>query len=311
MIELKRGLTEREVVTQALDYGSWVQTLTRDDLTSMYAARHQGAELEHDFKAFFGIDLPDELVGDHRLLIVAAGIDDETERIVNYLAGFNVPINAVFFRYFEHEGAGLLARTWLRRPDDVEAVSSTTNASKRNLGPWNGTDYYVSFASNQERDWEDARRLGFVSAGGGRWYTNTLHNLQPGNRVFVRIPGEGYVGVGVVRETVKLAEEVTVKGRDGQRVALLQADLNADNMGHDASDHEHAEHVVLVDWLTTVARPEAYHEAGLFGNQNSACKLRDQNTIAKVASRFGIPEVTAAGADEQQLPAEGAETAEH
>ena len=44
VIELKRGRTEREVVIQALDYGSYVQTLTRDKLLAMYASKNPGRE---------------------------------------------------------------------------------------------------------------------------------------------------------------------------------------------------------------------------------------------------------------------------
>jgi hypothetical protein len=291
VIELKRGRTEREVVTQAVDYGSWVQTLTRDDLLAMYAQKNPGADLDVDFTAYFGTDLPEELTGEHRLLIVAAGLDEETERMVNYLTGFGVPINAVFFRYFEHGGERFLARTWLRDPAEVEAVSSRTGGSGRNLGPWNGTDYYVSFESNADRDWEDARRIGFVSAGGGRWYTRTMHNLQPGHRVFVRVPGVGYVGVGEVIETAKLAKDVKVPGPSGTLIPLLDAGLEATTMDHDRDDPDHGEQVVRVEWISTVPIAEAYHETGLFGNQNSACKLSDQATISKVAQRFSVPSV--------------------
>jgi hypothetical protein len=289
VIELKRGRTEREVVTQALDYGSYVQTLTRDSLLEMYAVKHPGRDLDVDFTAYFGTELRDDLAGEHKLLIVATGLDAETERIVNYLSGFNVPINAVFFRYFDDGNGGLLARTWLRDPDDVDATSSTSSGNKRDYGPWNRTDYYVSFESTTDRDWEDARRLGFVSAGGGRWYTKTLHNLQPGNRVFVRAPGKGYIGVGRVLEPAQWVENVTVLGPDGQPVPLLEAELSATTMNHHPGDPDLGETVVRVEWIKTVPIEEAYSETGLFGNQNSACKLRDEVTIEKVSERFGVP----------------------
>lgn len=288
VIELKRGRTEREVVTQALDYGSWVQTLTRESLRSMYADAHDGADLEVDFTRYFGTDLPDELSGEHKLLIVATGMDDETERIVNYLSGFDVPINVVFFRYFEDGNGGILARTWLRDPDVVDATSSRTSGRARSLGPWNGVDYYVSFESNADRSWEDARRLGFVSAGYGRWYTKTLHNLEPGHRVFVRAPGKGYIGVGRVLESARLVEDVTVPGPEGQPIRLLDAGLTA-KMDHHPGDSDMGETVVRVDWINTVAVEDAYSETGLFGNQNSACRLRDEATIEKVSRRFDVP----------------------
>lgn len=288
VIELKRGQTEREVVTQVLDYGSWVQSLTRERLLALYAERHDGADLDVAFSSYHGTSLPEELSGDHKLVIVAAGMDDETERIVDYLSGFGVPINAVFFRYFDDGSGGLLARTWLRDPADVDATSTRSNERGRRYGPWNGTDYYVSFESNADRSWEDARRLGFVSAGYGRWYTKTLHNLEPGHRVFVRAPGRGYVGVGRVLEPARLVEDVTVRAPDGGSVRLLDADLTA-KMAHHPGDHERGETVVRVEWIATVPIEDAYSEPGLFGNQNSACRLRDEATIEKVSQRFAVP----------------------
>src|SRR5262249_50177288 len=47
---------------------------------------------------------------------------------------------------------------------------------------WNG-EFYVSFGG--DREWEEARRYGFISAGGGAWYSQTLELLEPGGRIWV------------------------------------------------------------------------------------------------------------------------------
>jgi hypothetical protein len=54
--------------------------------------------------------------------------------------------------------------------------------------PWNG-EFYCSFGEDKERSWEDAVQYGFISAGGGAWYSRTLQLLNPGNRVWVKVPG--------------------------------------------------------------------------------------------------------------------------
>ena len=36
--------------------------------------------------------------------------------------------------------------------------------------------FYVSFLPSSDRDWADAKRLGFVSAGGGRCSASTVRN---------------------------------------------------------------------------------------------------------------------------------------
>src|SRR4051794_39053918 len=63
---------------------------------------------------------------------------------------------------------------------------------------WNGRDFYYCAGEGERRRWPDMRRLGFISAGGGRWYSRTLRMLQPGVRVWAMIPRVGYVGVGEV-----------------------------------------------------------------------------------------------------------------
>lgn len=60
-------------------------------------------------------------------------------------------------------------------------------AEPENTAVWNH-EYYISFGADQNRAWEDARKFGFISAGGGKWYTQTLKMLRPGDRVWVNIP---------------------------------------------------------------------------------------------------------------------------
>src|SRR5215471_3435897 len=42
VLELKRDRTPREIVAQALDYGSWAQNLTLDRVSAIYADQHEG-----------------------------------------------------------------------------------------------------------------------------------------------------------------------------------------------------------------------------------------------------------------------------
>lgn len=49
-----------------------------------------------------------------------------------------------------------------------------------------------------------------------------------------------------------------------------------------------AEWVVPVRWLTTVPAEQAYWEKGMFANQNSACKLRQEFTLERLAQRFRL-----------------------
>ena len=62
VVELKRDRTPREVVAQVLDYASWVQDLTYEHVTAIYAEQYPGQHFEHAFADRFGaVDPPESL----------------------------------------------------------------------------------------------------------------------------------------------------------------------------------------------------------------------------------------------------------
>jgi hypothetical protein len=287
VLELKRDKTPREVVAQALDYGSWIQTLAHDDVLAIFERYRNGKAFETAFTETFGGPPPVELNEGHTLTVVASNVDAATERIVEYLIDFGVPINVMFFRYFEDDGHAYLARTWL--VDDERAPASSSKA-RRTREPWNGQDWYVSFGEDSKiRSWEDARRYGFVSAGGGRWYTRTIRNLlSPGARVFANIPSKGYVGVGeVTGDAMPFPEAVLTV--DGVETPMNDLDLHA-AYHHGSSELDELEWVVPVQWHSTRAVNDAVWEAGMFANQNSVCKLRNRFTLERLYEAFGVTE---------------------
>lgn len=286
VVELKRDRTPREVVAQVLDYGSWVQTLGYEELKAIYEPQHPGKKLEEALAETFGETLPAVLNESHELIVVASQLDPSTERIIGYLSeSFGVPINAVFFQCYRDGDREYLARTWLIDPDEVEA--KTAKKTRKGSEPWNGRDFYVSLGDGERRSWDDCRKYGFVSGGGGRWYSQTLAMLEPGKRVFVNIPGTGYVGVGVVKSAVVPVAEFTVDV-DGKMTPILQVPLKAPKMNENVGDPERCEYVVGVDWLKAVPRSEAFWEKGFFALQHTACRLKSQFTIDRVSKHFGI-----------------------
>ncbi|WP_437048358.1 endonuclease NucS domain-containing protein [Streptomyces sp. enrichment culture] len=296
VLELKRDRTPREVVAQVLDYGSWVQELTNEQIRDIYTSYARGRglaeELDEAFAVRFGGTPPEALNSTHALTIVASEIDAATERIVTYLAsGFQVPVNVLFFRYFEDEGRSYLARTWLM--DEAEAVVPSSGARGRGKQePWNGADWYVSFGDEAGgRNWDDALRYGFVSAGGGEWFSRTLRSLPLGARVFTHIPKVGYVGVGTVSGEPQPFEDA-VLSNEGENQRMSDLSLAGtyrragDRAESDADDRR--EWIVPVTWERAVPREEALWRTGFFANQNSACKLRARFTIEEVTRHFGI-----------------------
>ncbi len=167
LIELKRNKTPREVVAQALDYASWVEKLKSGDIVAIYNRFAPGQSLAADFEKRFGHKLEeDSLNQNHQIIVVASALDASTERIVAYLSQRDIPINVLCFQVFSHGSEQLLSRAWLLDLTETQ-VNAATGSDHQNE-PWNG-EFYSSFGESETRSWEDARRLGFISGGGGRW----------------------------------------------------------------------------------------------------------------------------------------------
>lgn len=196
VIELKRDRTPRDVVAQALAYGSWAAGLTREGVSALYGEHGHDADIEDAFAERFSQPLPDVFNAEQQLTIVASALDATSERIVDYLAqGFGVPINAVFFRHFVDGDSAYLTRTWLLTPEEAAASTARGRSRAGKVRPWNGRDFYVvqgSAAGDRNDRWEIARRYGLLNAGGGSWYWKPLRNLKRGKRVFA------YVGESVM-----------------------------------------------------------------------------------------------------------------
>ena len=56
----------------------------------------------------------------------------------------------------------------------------------------------------------------------------------------------------------------------------------------DKDDPERCEYLVRVDWLARRPLEEAVWDTGLFANQMTVCKLRDQATIDCVLQHLGL-----------------------
>ncbi len=69
---------------------------------------------------------------------------------------------------------------------------------------------------------------------------------------------------------------------------LLSVPLQATDMNHNAGDEALREYVVRVKWIKTSPRQAAYREKGLFSQQNTVCKLKNDFTLQKLAAHFHL-----------------------
>jgi hypothetical protein len=70
---------------------------------------------------------------------------------------------------------------------------------------------------------------------------------------------------------------------------LLDEELEAPAMDRALDDPDRREYVVRVRWLVAWPREEAFWIPGLYANENSVTKLRDEWTLQRLCEAFGLP----------------------
>ena len=136
IIELKRDMTYREVISQTLDYATWVKDLDYDDLNNILNKfRTTGyTDIGEYFTSVFDKDSEEiDFNTDHKMLIVGSKIDDSTIRIIDYLSSepYSVNINAVNFNYFkDNDGKEFLAQSFIK-PEGKITEESKSKKRKR------------------------------------------------------------------------------------------------------------------------------------------------------------------------------------
>lgn len=284
VVELKKDLTPREVTAQVIDYAASVSAMTTEEFAQIFLTYSGGTKtLNEAYQEKYGSVLDENSINQNvKMVIVAAKMDDGTERIIHFLRDkYQVDINILFFQVFQIGSERLISRVWFE--DDIEDTVSPEAAKKR---AWNG-EYYCSFGEGS-RKWEDAMKYGFISAGGGSWYSQTLSLLSAGDRVWVNIPHTGYVGVGIVASDPTPANE-TVFTINGTEKSMRDLPLKGEYF--ETEDAENAEYIVKVNWIKTVPVNNAVREVGFFGNQNSVCRPLTEKwhyTIERLKKHWSI-----------------------
>lgn len=279
VLELKRDKTPREIVAQALDYASWVNELSYEQIENI-AKDFTGKSLPQAFSDFYGFPIPQTVNGSHSMVILASELDDSSERIVQYLSEqYGVPINVLFFTFFRTTSGEYLGRAWLKDPEEMQ---ERTQARKQ--APWSGY-YFVNVGESQHRNWDDCRKYGFLSAGQGEKYGKPMKKLKLGDLVFAYMKGIGYVGFGSVTTNAAMVRDFSP---DGTGKKLLELPLKQPNMADNKDDALLSEWVVGVRWEKTLDRDQAKRFLGIFANQNIVCLLRDTATVEFLRKEFGI-----------------------
>jgi len=122
---------------------------------------------------------------------------------------------------------------------------------------WNGKDWYVAFGDDETRSWDDAMKYGFVSAGGGDWYSRTLRNVPQGAQIFTYIPQSAYVVAGEVTGPAQLFEDSFLAKEGDLKVTYVHS-------------NGETEYILPVRWSKVIPIDEGLKALGLFANQKSS-----------------------------------------
>jgi hypothetical protein len=243
---------------------------------------------------FLGWEEPDDgtFAVDTKIVLVSLEFSKEITTTVLWLNKRQLDIRCVRLRPYCLDGRILLdVQQVIPLPEAAEyqvqlRKKEAEQRESQQGGAWNG-EYYVSFGPYPEsRNWEDAMKYGFISGGGGAWFTKTLDMLEPGSRIWFNVPHRGYVGVGVVKESAKAIKDFLVTLPDGREMPLLQVGHKSPSLAKNLD-----ELVVRVDWSNMLPIGQAVSEPGFFGNQNTVARPKSSKwnyTIQVLKKKFGV-----------------------
>lgn len=189
IVELKRDKAPREVIAQVLEYASWVNDLSYEDVVNIADEylKTKGTNLEEAFQQKFGSPLPDVLNESHEMLIVASDLDDQSERVIKYLNERGIRINAATFSYFKDGDREYIARVLLvprseRREKGTKRRTYLSEEELRSIAEDNGVlELYITLVNGLiplfDSRGTTLSSLAFVGVQEGHW--NTIFNIKP------------------------------------------------------------------------------------------------------------------------------------
>lgn len=146
--------------------------------------------------------------------------------------------------------------------------------------------YYYNVGECPYRNWDDYRRLGFISAGQGVRWRDAMLGFQKGDVVAAYLKKHGFVGIGVLIDRAKPIREVIIKGKP-----LLSHNLCCPRMAENAESDELCEYVAPVKWAAAVEREQAKWKtkAGIYTTTHVRASLDGQpKTVAFLEKEFGV-----------------------
>ena len=227
VIELKRTDDGGHMELQALRYAAMVSTMTFTQAVEAYRGvltrEGKDADPEQGILDFLAWDDVDEerFASDVRLLLVAQDFSRELTTAVMWLSERDLDIRCIRIRPYRLGDRLLLdVQQIIPLPEaadyQVRIREKVIAQRHRVQGEWTGY-FYVNVDEGDWRSWEDFRRYGFVSAGGGPRWSSSLRKLQPGDKIYA-------YQKGLDRLRHRLIGYARVSKADGSQSLDLQRD---------------------------------------------------------------------------------------
>ena len=135
-----------------------------------------------------------------------------------------------------------------------------------------------------DRDWEDNRKYGFISAGQGEQFSKQIKSLKRGDLIAAYLSKRGYVGIGEVKGEAVMIKDFKFNGK-----SLRSQVLNRYDIFRNSDDPKKSDWVVPVKWISTVSKKEAKWRKGLFKYLSIKASLANQKkTIDFLEKEFNF-----------------------
>jgi len=135
VIELKRDRTPRETIAQLLEYASYIDGLTYDNLADVFRDYDgSGIELSDYHKEYFQTAEEISISWNKkvRLLIIAQNITNEIQQVATYLRKTGIDIACIEFKYFvTKSGEEIISSDYTLGEEELLHIKTTSSSVSR------------------------------------------------------------------------------------------------------------------------------------------------------------------------------------
>lgn len=138
----------------------------------------------------------------------------------------------------------------------VEPVIGDNKSKEKSSGLWHVN---VGEVTGEDRNWEDCRNFGFLSAGQGPYYRDAISRLPIGTPIFAYLNKSGYVGYGIIKSAAKPFREFTFNYNSqykGRTLLEILPELNNQWIKKNMEDYDFCEYIIEIEWKVTKNREE-------------------------------------------------------